>query len=49
MLGIGWSEILLIGVVALMVFGPEELPKVLRGLTRTFYEIKRSISNMLNF
>ena len=49
MFGIGWSEILLIGVVALMVFGPEEFPKILRGLTRTFYEIKRSISNILNF
>jgi len=32
MFDIGWSELLLIGIVALVVIGPKDLPKVLRGL-----------------
>lgn len=32
MFDIGWSELLLIGIVALIVIGPKDLPKVLRGL-----------------
>lgn len=32
MFDIGWSELLVIGVVALVVIGPKDLPKVLRGL-----------------
>lgn len=34
MLDIGWSELLLIGVVALIVVGPEDLPKLFRTLGR---------------
>jgi sec-independent protein translocase protein TatB len=32
MLDLGWSEILVIGVVALIVVGPKDLPKMLRTL-----------------
>lgn len=32
MFDIGWSELLVIGIVALVVIGPKDLPKVLRGL-----------------
>ncbi len=32
MLDLGWSELLIIGVVALIVVGPKELPKMLRTL-----------------
>jgi sec-independent protein translocase protein TatB len=32
MFGIGWSEIFLIGIVALLVVGPKDLPVVLRTL-----------------
>jgi sec-independent protein translocase protein TatB len=32
MLDLGWSEILIIGVVALIVVGPKDLPKMLRTL-----------------
>lgn len=34
MLDIGWSELLLIGIVALIVIGPEDLPKMFRTLGR---------------
>lgn len=32
MFDIGWSELLVIGIVALVVIGPKDLPKVLRAL-----------------
>lgn len=32
MFDIGWSELLLIGVVAVVAIGPKELPQVMRGL-----------------
>lgn len=34
MLDVGWSELLLIGVVALIVIGPEDLPKLFHTLGR---------------
>lgn len=34
MLDIGWSELLLIGVVALIVIGPRDLPHMFRALGR---------------
>ncbi|MFC3630877.1 Sec-independent protein translocase protein TatB [Paracoccus angustae] len=34
MLDVGWSELLLIGVVALVVIGPEDLPKLFHTLGR---------------
>lgn len=34
MLDVGWSELLLIGVVALIVVGPEDLPRMFHALGR---------------
>ena len=34
MFDIGWQELFVIGVVALIVVGPKDLPKVLRGAAR---------------
>lgn len=34
MLDIGWTELLLIGIVALIVVGPEDLPRMFRALGR---------------
>lgn len=34
MLDVGWSEVLVIGAVAAVVIGPEELPGVMRTLGR---------------
>jgi sec-independent protein translocase protein TatB len=32
MFDIGWSELLVIGVVAIIVVGPKDLPKLMRGI-----------------
>ena len=34
MLDIGWSELLIVGIIALLVVGPKELPQLLRTLGR---------------
>ena len=41
MFDIGWSEIVVIGVVALIVIGPKELPAVLRAIGQWTTKIKR--------
>lgn len=49
-LGIGTSEILVIAVVALIVFGPQRLPELARTLakmTKMFREASREIQNQL--
>ena len=43
-LGIGWQEILLVMLVALLIFGPKKLPEMGRSLGRGFREFKDSIS-----
>lgn len=42
MFEIGWSELLLIAVVAIIVIGPKELPGVLQGLGKTLRKFRRS-------
>jgi sec-independent protein translocase protein TatB len=41
MFDIGWSEIVVIGVVALIVIGPKELPAVLRAIGHWTTKIRR--------
>lgn len=41
MLDIGWSELLIIGVVALVVVGPKDLPKLLRLVGQSVGKIRR--------
>jgi sec-independent protein translocase protein TatB len=41
MFDIGWGELLLIGIVALVAIGPKELPTVLRSLGQWMGKIKR--------
>lgn len=41
MFDIGWSELMLIGIVALIVIGPKELPSVLRTVGRTVTKLRR--------
>lgn len=40
MLDLGWSELMLIAVIALIVVGPKELPRVLRAVTQTIGKVK---------
>jgi sec-independent protein translocase protein TatB len=44
MFEIGWGELLLIGVVALLVIGPKELPTVLRTLGQWMNKLRRMAS-----
>lgn len=42
MFGLGFSEIIVLAVIGLIVLGPEELPKLARNLGRIFNDVKRS-------
>ncbi len=44
MFDIGWGELLVIGVVALIVIGPKELPGVLRTLGQAMAKVRRMAS-----
>jgi sec-independent protein translocase protein TatB len=44
MFDIGWSELVVIGIVALVVIGPKELPGVLRTLGQGMTKIRRLAS-----
>ena len=42
---VGWSEILVLGVVALVILGPERLPEAARWLAGTIRKVKEFASN----
>ena len=42
---IGFPEILLLGVVVLLIFGPKRLPEMGRSLGHGFREFKDSVTN----
>lgn len=41
MLDIGWSELLILGVVAILVVGPRELPSMLRNFGKTIGQLRK--------
>jgi sec-independent protein translocase protein TatB len=41
MFGMGWSEILLIGIVGVLVFGPDKLPEFVRQSARLIRTVRR--------
>jgi sec-independent protein translocase protein TatB len=41
MVDIGWGELVVIGIVALIAIGPKELPAVLRTLGQTMGKVRR--------
>ena len=41
MFDLAWSELALIGVVALVVIGPKDLPEAVRGLARGIQKLRR--------
>ncbi len=42
MFGLGWQELLLIFLIALLVFGPKKLPEVGRSIGRAIAEFRKS-------
>lgn len=45
MFDIGWTELLVVAVVAIMVVGPKDLPKMLRTVGKTIGNLKRMASD----
>jgi sec-independent protein translocase protein TatB len=41
MFDIGWSEIIVIAVVAIVVVGPKELPRMLRSFGKTMGQVRK--------
>lgn len=48
MLGMGWIEIFVIVIVALLVIGPENLPEVARTLAKTLRQVRRVVADVRN-
>jgi len=48
MFDIGWGELLVIGIVALVVIGPKELPSVVRTLGQTVAKLRRMAADFQN-
>ena len=46
MLNIGMTEILVFGIIALLVLGPDKLPEAVRFVAQWYQKIKRMISNV---
>lgn len=46
MFNLGFPEIVVIGVVALIFIGPKQLPEVARVIARTLNEFKRATSDL---
>lgn len=46
MLGLGFWELIIIGLVALVIIGPEQLPGFARSIAKFINEIKRTTSDL---
>jgi sec-independent protein translocase protein TatB len=46
MFGLGFSEIMVICAVALLVLGPKNLPKAARTIGRTLAELRRTVDDI---
>lgn len=46
MLNIGMTELLVFGIIALLILGPEKLPEAVRFIGKWYSKIKRTISNV---
>lgn len=48
MFDIGWTELLVVAVVAIVVVGPKDLPRVLRTLAQTIGKVRRMAGEFQN-
>lgn len=46
MFGIGWSEVLVIFVIALIVIGPTKLPEIAKGLGKGLRDFRRAMNSL---
>ncbi len=46
MFGIGFWELVLIFVIALIIFGPEKLPKIATSLGKAYYEFRKTMESV---
>ncbi|NJR19891.1 MAG: twin-arginine translocase TatA/TatE family subunit [Calothrix sp. CSU_2_0] len=45
MFGLGWTEVAVIGIVALLVFGPKKIPELGSALGKTLKGFKEELNN----
>jgi len=45
MFGLGWAEVAIIGVVAVLIFGPSKIPEMGNALGRTLRSFKDELDN----
>jgi len=45
-MGIHWTDLLIISVVALLIFGPKRLPEMGSAIGKTYKEFKKSLSEI---
>lgn len=46
MFGIGFSELFLILIVGLLIFGPKRLPEIARTVGKAMYQFKHASTNL---
>jgi sec-independent protein translocase protein TatB len=46
MFGVGWTEILVILVVALLVLGPNKLPEIAKGLGKGIRDFRKAMNSL---
>lgn len=45
-LGMGWTEIAVVAIIALIVIGPDKLPQFARGAGRLYGQVRRAADDM---
>lgn len=45
MFGLGWSEVAISGIAALLIFGPKKIPEIGRAFGKTLRGFKEEINN----
>jgi len=48
MFGLGWTEILVILAIALLVLGPTKLPEIAKGLGKGLRDFRRAVNSIEN-